>query len=517
MDEKIFTQALVSLKGNELRIAYVMFCRTSILDIMASMLSNTFINSDHNYFTNQIEKEVKNLKGKKDEELQFELMEEISKVLNLYGGSYSNKAEIEERALDIVNKTCEMLKNHDKSFRSLCEANTQISSLNIVIKWQLNELINSFNKRFQKMMLENQKEFSSKINDYIYGLPNDQQQKIKQKLGIEDFSEELMRRKMETSGLSIVFSIIAETSSFSFYNQLLHLFAQFSKAFGFTLPFSISSNPLVIIPSLVGGGALLYKKQSKSLQKRLLPFTILQIVLPYMSEQSNNLPTLEPLINTWNIIYERYRRVEKQLSDQKQKIEETESILSQTKTIIQRLQHELKEVKSLLHTEKNKITVKLKETSFNELRLLAVSTKFELVLDSYIKTVEKIDNRNYKKVSKRQQIDFFDKLKTAIEKWDLNVEINQLEKEADKHLQRLTAELSIYYSSFVGLEHKAIQHYEKTKQLLIKQLSEQKEKESLLFEEIMSQKQEERYLKKRKDNLEKEHYSLNHLEGVKQV
>jgi hypothetical protein len=512
MDEKIFTKALVSLKGNELQMVYTMFCRTNLLNIMSSKLNSTLINGTNDYFVKQFNREIENIKGKKDEELQLELIEEMSKVLNLPGVHYSTKAEIEDRVLVIVNETCNMLKMNEKTFRSLCEEMKATSSLNLIIEWQMTKLISNFDKQFLKISKEHQKEFTAKINDYVSGLPKEQQEEIKQKLGIEEFSVVLMGRKMEASGVNIVFLIIRETTGLSFYNQLLSLFSRISNSSGFTLPLSIVSTPLVIVPALLNGGVFLSNKQNKSLQKRLLPLTIMQIALPYMSEQSNDIPTVQQIINTWNMVYERYRRVEKQLVDQEKKRKETESNLSQTKDTVQRLQKELAEITTLLHAEKNKISEKLKATCFDELRLLAVSTKFELVLDSYIKTIEKIKKKKYKQGSKRQHLDFFDKLKTALEKWDLNVEINRLEKEADKHIQRLTTELCIYYSPFVGLEHKAIHYYEKTQQLLVKQLSEQKEKESMLLEELSSFKQEERYLKKRKANLEKEHSSLTSLQ-----
>ena len=99
-------------------------------------------------------------------------------------------------------------------------------------------------------------------------------------------------------------------------DPLTTLIKRFNGSFGFKLPFgfytgvtstfAVLTNPIVMFPLLIGGGALLMNQQNKSLKKKSLPIILLQLTLPYMNEDGEN-GEFDPFIQEWAKRYNEYR------------------------------------------------------------------------------------------------------------------------------------------------------------------------------------------------------------------
>lgn len=205
----------------------------------------------------------------------------------------------------------------DKQFQYFAENETGTSKLQQIIKYQMNKLFQELNHRFNDFSIDGQTKFIAQVNEYIQSLPEEKQSKIKEKLGIDDLTDEVIRKVMVTSGVSFLFAGIVEVSGFAFYTAATSLLASAASLLNITLSFgvytkltstiAILSNPMFFIPLLLGGGALLVNFENKSLKKKLLPIIIMQITLPYMSGKTEE-ASFERFIQEWNRRYGEYCR-----------------------------------------------------------------------------------------------------------------------------------------------------------------------------------------------------------------
>ena len=74
---------------------------------------------------------------------------------------------------------------------------------------------------FLDFSLEDQQKFSSQVNEYIQGLPEEEQNQIKEKLEIDDLTDDIVLTSIVTNGTSKVFTIIAKVNGFFIKRHLI--------------------------------------------------------------------------------------------------------------------------------------------------------------------------------------------------------------------------------------------------------------------------------------------------------
>lgn len=517
LDGQIFSHSLMALKGTDLRLVYALLMKTSIGNLLSSKTKDLFSKDEQDHFMKHLEEEVKNLEQIEDEVLQVNLFLEITKLLKIRGTKYLLEQEIEEQCAIIVHEVYEQYKRQDKQFRLFVEEKGNLSKLQQMIQFQMSKLFNELDSIFQSFSVEDQTKFAAQINEYIYNLSEEKQTQIKEKLGIDDLTDEILRKAIATSGTSSVFASIVEVSGFAFYTTATSLVVRFAELFGLTLPIgvytgltstvAVLANPLFLIPILLGGGVVLVNYQNKSLKKKLLPITLVQTTLTFMSKGSNAV-TFEPFITEWKRRYDEYH----QICDE---IEKIEYELQVTSTQIEEYEIQINEYKTKIaskeaeiRTEKQRIKSDLK---FADLDVLEVSAAFTRHKKKYQYVARKVKELKIAKDHLSTDSGFFKKIGSKLKDLSTSLDIKEEEKRLEKLLDTMVMDVIVSTSAYQANAREKILTLEKD----VKQLKDAKSK-------AMDQKQDQKQIlnslkvnlrsnTQQMKQLEKEHYGLADL------
>src|SRR5690606_7889934 len=223
-------------------MVYALLLKTNIGHLLSSKTKDVISKlskEESDNFTYHLEQEVNKLRNVEDQVLQVDLFLEITRLLKLRGTKYTLEQEIVDQSTFIVKDVYQLLLKQDKQFKSFAENEWNSTKLQQMIKFQMSKLFNELDNSFKDFTIDDQTKFASQVNEYIQGLPEEKQRKIKEKLGVDDLTDEMIRKAIATSGSSIVFAIIVEVSGFAFYTTATSLLASFAGLFGITLPFGV--------------------------------------------------------------------------------------------------------------------------------------------------------------------------------------------------------------------------------------------------------------------------------------
>jgi hypothetical protein len=520
MDGVIFASSLVSLKGTDLRMVYALLCKTDIVDLLSSKTRDVFAKlskEEGDHFTRHLEAEVRKVEGVPDREIQVELFLEITRLLKLRGTKYSLEKEIVDQCANIVRDVYQQYKKQDKQFRAFAERQASATMLQQMIQFQMSKVFSELDDSFNDFTIEDQTKFAAQVNDYILSLPEEKQQKIKDKLGLNDLSDEMVRKTIATSGTSIVFAIIVEVSGFAFYTTATSLVASFAGLFGLTLPFgfytgltstiAVVASPFFIIPLVLGGGYLLFNHQNKSLKNKLLPIIIMQIALPYMSNGGDNV-SFYSFIQEWEGRYENDVELREELA---KIVEEQNSVrqqISEQEKQINNYQVRIFTEEGVLASEKQKIKSALKTADLNQLDVSELFSKQKRIYENTLAEIASI--KSSKKVS-TASTGFLQRIGNTLSNISTSFDLKEKEKAADSSLNLMVDDVLNSQSSFKERERKAV-HICKGKIQELRTAKAGEEKHKAEMETLLSRLNSEndgftRKIKK----LEKENYGLADL------
>lgn len=467
MDGKILANSLVSLKGTDLRMVYALLCRTNIGHLLSSKTKDIFSKEEQDHFTIHLEKEAIKLEAEADETLQVDLLLELTKLLKTRGTKYTVEKEIEDQCSAIVNEVYQKYQKQDKQFHSFVTNKSDSTKLQQMIEFQMRKIFNELDDSFKDFSIEDQTKFAVKVNEYIHSLPEEKQTKIKEKLGINDLTDEMVRKAIATSGTSIVFAIIVEVSGFAFYTTATTLLATFAGLFGITLPFGIytgltstiavAASPFFIIPLLLGGGVFLINYQNNSLKKKLLPIIIMQIALPYMSNGSSNL-SFTNFIKEWEKRYKHY-------SDLCKELKETEIEQCAKTSDVNLINQEIKKSERMIQQEKENIRLEKENIQFSlknsNLESLSISIPFALHKNEYKELSNKIINLKASKISRENENGFFAYIGKSVTNLVTTLDIADVEKKKNLLLKEMVEDILHSNSNFRKTEIENIKNKEK--------------------------------------------------------
>lgn len=513
LDGQILANSLVSLKGTDLRMVYALFCKTNIGDLLFSKTKDFFSKEESDNFTRHLEEEVSKIEHKNDNELQVNIFLEITRLLKLRGTKYSLDKEITDQCSNISNDVFAQLQKQDKNFRKFSESKSNSSKLQLMVQYQMSKVFNEIDNSFQDFSIQDQTKFANQVNEYIHSLPIEKQNKIKEKLGVNDLTDEMVRKAIATSGTSIVFAIIVEVSGFAFYTTATSLVASFAGLFGLTLPFgfytgltstiAVLANPLFILPLLLGGGALLINHQNKALRKKLLPIIVMQIALPYMSGGTGSVKS-EPFIKEWHIRYDKALNLTREMKKLALMIKDITNEISEKEQTITYYKNEIYSCETEILKEKQNILYALKHYPVDQ---LDVNESFRTHSNKYQKGLMKIESLKTKKYS-TVSTGIFNRIGNSISNFSTSLDIRNKQGEAEDLLDTMVEDILSSESMFKKVEREKV-NLLKDK---IQQLKKNKYNESkniLELEEKMKRyvQQQSSYQKQLK-NYEKEHYGL---------
>lgn len=496
-------------------MVYALLLQTNIGHLVSSKTKDLIAKAskeESDNFTAHLEEKVRKLNHIEDCVLQVDLFLELTKILKLRGANYTLAKEIEEQCTLIIALAHEQLLKQDKQFKRFAEGDYNSSKLQQIVKYQMGKLFQQLDKSFHDFTNEDQVKFASQVNDYIQSLPEEKQAKIKEKLGINEVTDKLILKALATSGTSIVFAAIVEISGFAFYATATSLLASFAGVFGVTLPFgvytgltstiAVLANPIFFIPLLLGGGILLVNQQNKSLKKRLLPIIVMQITLPFMSRETDDI-SYELFINEWKLRLEKYRKLQSDLQYEETNEQKLQSKIQRIKDEISNLHAQIHYEEQQLLMEKQKIYFALKTSNLDE---LDINDAFLIHRKKYKAIQQELSSLQFNKSNANDS--FFKKIRTKI---TTTLDMKAAEKNLEQLLQKMTENILESTSAFQQAEREKIKAC-KQKLISLRQTMDGKYNHKYRLESALKQVQQKQYQYRQKlKAMEKQHYGLEHL------
>lgn len=518
MDGQLLANGVVRLKGYDLKLVYALLCKTNMGSLLTSKSKDLITKGDSDHFMKHLESEVQKLDSKSDEELQVDLFIEMTKLLKLRGLNYSLQKEIEDQSATIVDEVYDLFLKQNKKLLATNSYPTPSSKLQHIIVFQMNQLFQGIDSSFQSFTIQDQEKFAAEVNKYILSLPEEKQKQIKDRLGIDDLTEDIMRKTLATSGTSIVFAILVEVGGFAFYTTATSLLASFAGIFGLTLPFGIYTgltstiavlaNPLFLIPFLLGGGILLINQQNKSLKKKLLPIILMQITLPLMSDETVGDPDYSSFINNWTSRLNHYYKIKNEIT----KYEDQEKSLTLQIEIKQNLIAATKKNKMTQQIEISKFKSKVQSSLINsDLNSYEVSSNFEKLRMQYTDKTTEISNLVSEKNTSISPPGLFAKVNAKINQWTTSQTISQKEKEAASILLMLVEEILLPSSPYFENEQQHIQEIISSIQTIDEQIQEEQKLLTSLENNIKITKKNFQIHDIDRKSFERNNYGFQHL------
>jgi ElaB/YqjD/DUF883 family membrane-anchored ribosome-binding protein len=216
-----------------------------------------------------------------DTDLSFKLLAALSQLLGASPHQFRSVRDFDDATGDIIKAAVVALREEDKTFLG--------SSLQDLIQHTVNALFGEVGKQFDHLPQEKQADVLKAVRDLISRLPQEKQADVRAKLGVNDLSDEYLRHAVVSGSLASALAGAVGIGGFGFYMGAVSLVSAMAGAVGLTLPFAfytsltstiaVAANPLFFLPALVGGAALIYSRQNRSLRRKLAVGVVVQLAL----------------------------------------------------------------------------------------------------------------------------------------------------------------------------------------------------------------------------------------------
>ncbi|MBM7650127.1 hypothetical protein JOC78_003111 [Bacillus ectoiniformans] len=500
-------QALVSLKDNHLRFVYVMMKDLNVWELVSSKTKDMVSKEQSDHFYKWMEKEAEELKGQEAEELQLDLLLQLSQTLKLPGRSFKDAYEIEKQCQDLIEELFAQMQKQYKDFKETYEQSFNKNKLEFIIHWEMKEmyrhLIEEQSKRDHSSAF-----WVEEIVGFIQDLPGYYQEQLMQSLDMAAMTGIELEQAIKDYGLFFLFTEITDRTGFEFYKYLLQSFnkneeSQPPEEMAY---FSWMTNPNLLLSLILKGGTVLYRYQNLLYNKGLIPIVIMQTALPYLTEEEKN-ADLNRLSNTWSHRLELYRShlrtvnelVKKQNDWQKglallqEELVSNETALHQTESYHKQLNEKLKQM--LKHDPHRPY--------FGDL-----SVRNNRLQEKLDKINEKLEDESDKKQGMLKAVSGF--IKSSY----LQSEKAQLEKKIDKIFSEIAALVLEKYPDYNSEVTGEIYRSKHQLEEITHQQEEIKHKIEKFQEALLKAKTEEKEERKKIELAEKRTYGLKDVYGV---
>ncbi|WP_203362490.1 hypothetical protein [Bacillus sp. REN10] len=305
---KQLAQSLVFLTGKQLRFVYVLLNDVNLWEIISSKTKDAVSKDNPAHFYAWLSKEAEKLNDVDDQELQLDLLLQLSKVLKLPAKLYNESYEIENQCANIVQEVFNILQKKYKQFANQYEQFHLKNKLEFFIHWEIAEMYIHLNEQHYRKKEENVIAlWTEEVLTFLQEMPTYQQEQVIQQLNLSACTQNELSKALQTDAFS-VFTAISERTGFHFYQFLLRNFSRNRTA---TIQedayFSWMTNPNLLLSLIFKGGGILSRYQNLLFNKGLLPIVLLQATLPFLSEGMENQNDLSPLSSSWRSRFDHYR------------------------------------------------------------------------------------------------------------------------------------------------------------------------------------------------------------------
>ncbi|WP_285615688.1 hypothetical protein [Pseudobacillus badius] len=362
MEGRQLAHSLVSLKGAHLRFVYVMLHDLNFWDLVSSKTKDLVSKEQSAHFYEWLQKEADKLNVVKDEELQLDLLLELSKALKLPMRLLDDPYKVIKQCEEIIEEAFQQLQKQYKDFAKSFDQFPEKNKVEFLVHWEMTQLYRHMNA--QKSKAEKETAAMIWVDEmlaFIGQLPTYQQEQLKERIHLSEWTKAELHAALSDDPF-LVFTAIVEKTGFGFYKYLLQCFSNTGQASAFAPQeaayFSWMTNPDLLLSLIFKGGGILYRYQNLLFNKGLLPMVLFETMLPYLADKLSEEEQDEELaiINrSWNKRFDDYRnmlrsvneKVQKQndwkkgLSILEEELREVETVLRQTEAYNQQLHGKL--------------------------------------------------------------------------------------------------------------------------------------------------------------------------------
>lgn len=516
MNGRLFAQALCSLQGKDLRTVHVLCCDTGIMDIISTKIQD-LLPGDTKHFMQKLEQKVSALELRPDSELQLELLLEMGKRLELRGSHLSTDQEMEDFSGHIVEHADKLMVKQVSAYQTYKEAHAGLDPLQSMVRFQLDQLLQQVGKEMDKASAAKQQEYIAKVQSFVQSMPSEKQEQIKQRLGVDQLTNEVLQKVVLTSGASVLFAVIVEVSGFAFYTTATSLLASLAGLLGITLSFgaytalssviAVLASPVFLLLLLGGGGYFLYKSQNRKLQNKMLPILILQITLPLLSSPQEDV-SYSPLMDVWKVYYDQHQALAVGLREHQSLSDACFKQIISLKSELKKDRQSYIQNESKLGSTMEALKLRLAGVGLAGLR---VSGRFSSLADQYVRFEQEAAEIRIRQLKERGN-GFLEKVKGAFKSISVGMEISEIQRKQKDLLTKLAQEVVETECGWGQEEREVVRSIREDNRVLRQRISEL---------ELNLSEQETKYkshqssivrLKKEKGSLEQRVYGLEHIE-----
>lgn len=464
MDGTILSNSIYSLKGSDLRIIYSLLSNMNLRKLL-SFNVNKLVTREHNLdYVNFIFDAANEFNDIPDETLQFSLFQEMNKTLSLNSLSYEDPYHIEKQCEAIVEKVYHIYINQEKPFLQFTNDQIEFTRIHLMIDYQLRPLFYEVEHCFQNLSVDEQEEFLDVIYQFIHLLPEDKKWILQQNLP----KKVVQIKDLKDIELSTLLIQLSNSHLPSLFHMLTRLMIKYAEKLSITIPLlhhdDISSpikfvtSPYFITPYVLGGRALQMNYHHQAIKKRLMPFILMQITLPYLCNETSSVSSPVLFQNEWKRRVEEYRRIDYQSTVIEMKHIEISEHHHKCRQRLIDYEHQKNQIEERLHMEIHKLKSTLLFMDINE---LTINQSFENHRAEYFRIKNKIKQL---RLSKREDILETSLMKQVANKLlNMSVTLDQFgkEKKVDELLERLVLDILDSDSHFKQEERAVIKQIQK--------------------------------------------------------
>jgi peroxiredoxin family protein len=169
------------------------------------------------------------------------------------------------------------------------------NSLQEMTQYVIKQMLQQLEEEFEKKSDQEKKEVTSRLLTIIDELPEDEVERIKDELGVNQLSQEAIRQAISTGAFSVAIMSAIQVGGFGSYLFAVQALAAVTGFFGLTLPFGVYTaltswmaalaNPFLMIPAALGFAWFMTSRGNKKIKQSMLPQFVVQISLAAQKDE----------------------------------------------------------------------------------------------------------------------------------------------------------------------------------------------------------------------------------------
>lgn len=398
-----------SMDSENLRYSYATLTEVT----MWSALQGTISDSVSKIFKGQsqagktlqdkIENAVRQGRNMSDEEVRLRFLANLCETLEIPFPDLVSKQDCTDICNQITAKNIELYRSN--------HSDAVISNENDFVRAVAQDMFSTILKDLGRDDLDSDV-FIGKTVEYLDALPQEQQEEIRRKLGVDEISQTALRNLIKKGSAGALFAIMVEAGGFSVYQGAVTALFSLSQIIGVTLPFGMYtgltsaiaffSSPPVLAGIIAYTGIRAYGKQDKSLRENLLPLIVALIMLQSIdsSDLSKTEINMKATIDRWQSYIENYSHLDDSIFQIKRQIAKERLILADSLSKSLEIQREIDTYNQQLETIIEDISALL-ESNHNLAAALTVTGPAQKEARAYLEAKRELNEAimSYKRQS----------------------------------------------------------------------------------------------------------------------